>query len=90
MKRKKWCEFSITLCIKSNVLNVNVPKTVTMIAVEIDQNQNNLAKLEWNLLFFDTKNKKETGKNIDEKAETYSHCPMLLPLTNPCWDISLD
>jgi len=45
MKRKKWSEFSITLCIKSNVLNVDVPKTVTMIVVEIDQNQNDLAKL---------------------------------------------
>jgi len=29
-------------------------------------------------------------KNIDEKAETFSQCPKLLPLTNPCWDISLD
>jgi len=45
MQRKKWCEFSIILCIKSNVLNVDVPKTVTIIAVKIDQNQNDLAKL---------------------------------------------
>jgi len=52
MKRKKWREFSITLCIKSNVLNVDVPKTVTMIAVEIDQNQNDLAKLLLSLFVF--------------------------------------
>ena len=35
----------MTVWVKYNVLNVVVQKTVIMIAVEIDQNQNDLAKL---------------------------------------------